>query len=64
MAKDKIDVTFKLEREHLEWLHTVVDQYDLADESKAARVLFDYTISDADQEIVFASENVRCRHCG
>ena len=64
MAKDKIDVTLRLERGHLEWLNTIVDQYALADESKATRVLFDYTIRDADHELVFASENVRCRHCG
>jgi len=64
MAKDKIDVTLKLERNHLEWLNTIVDQYDLADESKAARVLFDYAIGDADHELVFANENARCQHCG
>ena len=64
MAKDKIDVTLKLERNHLEWLNAIVGQYDLVDESKAARVLFDYAIGDVDHELIFANENARCRHCG
>ena len=64
MAKDKIDVTLKLERNHLEWLNTIVDPYAFADESKAARVLFDYASQDADNELIFAAENARCQHCG
>jgi hypothetical protein len=42
MPKDKITATLELERDHLEWLNTIVDHYDFTDESKAARVLFDY----------------------
>ena len=64
MAKDKVTATLELERDHLEWLNTIVNHYDLADESKAARVLFDYVIQDADNELIFAAENSRCQHCG
>ena len=64
MPKDKVTATLELERDHLEWLNTIVDQYDLADESKAARVLFDYASQDADKELIFSAENARCQHCG
>jgi len=64
MPKDKVTATLELERGHLEWLNSIVDRYDFADESKAARVLFDYAIQDADNELIFADENARCRHCG
>ena len=64
MPKDKVTATLELERDHLEWLNTIADQYDLADESKAARVLFVYASQDADKELIFAAENARCQHCG
>ena len=64
MAKDKVTVTLELERDQLEWLNTIVDQHDFPDESKAARVLFDYAMGDVDKELIFAAENMRCRHCG
>ena len=64
MPKDKVTTTLELERGHLEWLNSIVDQYAFAAESKAARVLFDYAIQDADNELIFADENARCRHCG
>lgn len=64
MPKDKVTAILELEQDHLEWLNTIVNEYDFADESKAARVLFDYVIQDADSELIFADENTRCRHCG
>ena len=64
MPTDKVTATLELERDHLEWLNTIVDQYHFADESKAARVLFDYAIQDGENELIFADENARCRHCG
>ena len=64
MPKDKVPATLELERDHLEWLNTIVDQYDFADASKAARVLFDYASQDADKELIFSAENARCQHCG
>ena len=64
MPKDKVTVTLELKGDHLEWLKTIVDHYDFADESKAARVLFDYASQDADKELIFSAENARCRHCG
>jgi len=64
MPKDKVTVTLELERDHLEWLDAIVDHYDFTDESKAARVLFDYAIQASDDELIFAVENARCQHCG
>ena len=64
MPKDKVTTTLELERDHLEWLNTIVDHYDFADESKAVRVLFDYAIHAVDDEIIFDAENSRCQHCG
>lgn len=64
MPKDKVTATLELERDQLEWLNTIADQYGLADESKAARVLIDFASQDADGELIFAAENSRCRHCG
>ena len=61
MSKDKVAAILELERDHLEWLNTIVDHYDFADESKAARVLFDYAIQVADNELIFAADNARCR---
>ena len=63
MPKDKVDVTLKLEREQLEWINMIAGQYNLKDESKVARVLIDYAISDSDTEIVFGKGNTRCRYC-
>ena len=64
MPKDKVTVTLELERDHLEWQNTIANQHHFPDESKAARVLFNYAIKDADNELIFAGENARCPHCG
>ena len=64
MPKNKVEVTLEIENEHLEWLNSTAVEYNLADESKVARVLLDYAIQDADADEVFARDNMRCRHCG
>lgn len=64
MSKDKVEITLEVERGHKEWLESVVNEFSLNSESKAARILFDYAIADADDTLVFAKENSRCRHCG
>ena len=64
MPKDKVEVTLELERDQIEWLETIVNQFSLSSNSKAARILFDYAISDADNALVFAGENSRCHRCG
>ena len=63
MEKDKVEVTLELERDHAEWLAAVVDKYGFPDESKAARVLLDFALQDGDEDLIFAPENMRCRHC-
>jgi len=61
--KDKIEVTLEIESDQLDWLIKVAAKFELSDESKAARVLLNYAIQDVDDELVFAAENMRCRHC-
>jgi hypothetical protein len=64
MPSDKVTHEFEIESEHREWLEEVADEYDFQDESKALRVLLDYAIQDADKDMVFSNENMRCRYCG
>ena len=63
MEKDKVEVTLELEQDHVDWLATIVEQYGLLDQSKAARVLLDFALQDGDELEIFAPENMRCRHC-
>tara|TARA_B100001750_G_scaffold236202_1_gene239710 strand:- start:2904 stop:3092 length:189 start_codon:yes stop_codon:yes gene_type:complete len=62
-VKKKVDVTITMEEDHLEWILSVTEKYDLSDESKTFRVLLDYAIEDGDQEEIFSEDNMRCRHC-
>ena len=62
MAKEA--VSFEIEGDQKEWLEKMVSAYDIADASKALRILLDYAIEDADEGEVFAPQNGRCRHCG
>ncbi len=64
MPSNKVTHEFEIESEHREWLEEVAEEYDFQDESKALRVLLDYAIQDADKEMVFSDENMRCRYCG
>ena len=64
MPSNKVTHEFEIESEHREWLDEVAEEYDFQDESKALRVLLDYAIQDADKEMVFSDENMRCRYCG
>jgi hypothetical protein len=64
MPSDKVTHEFEIESEHREWLEEVAEEYDFQDESKALRVLLDYAIQDADKDMVFSNENMRCRYCG
>ena len=61
--KKKVDVTITMEEDHLEWILSVTEKYDLSDESKTFRVLLDYAIENGDQEEIFSEDNMRCRHC-
>ena len=64
MPMNKIDQTFEIEQEQLDWLSEIATNYGLADEAKALRVLLDFAIEDGDKELIFSDENMRCRFCG
>ena len=64
MPMNKVDQTFEIEQEQLDWLGEVAKNYKLADEAKALRVLLDFAIQDADSDLIFSTENMRCRFCG
>ena len=63
MPKDKIDVNLKIEREQLQWIDSIADEYKLKDPSKVIRVLIDFAIKDSDTDLVFSGENSRCMYC-
>ena len=64
MASDKVEQTFEIESEQSQWLGEVAGEYGLADEDKALRVLLDFAMEDGDKDLIFATENMRCRFCG
>ena len=64
MASDKVEQTFEIESEQSQWLAEVASEYGLADEDKALRVLLDFAMEDGDKDLIFATENMRCRFCG
>ena len=64
MPSNKIDQTFEIEQQQFEWLSKIAEDYGLADEAKALRVLLDFAIQDGDKDLIFSDENMRCRFCG
>lgn len=64
MPMNKTDQTFEIEQEQLDWLGEIAENYGLADEDKALRVLLDFAIQDGDSDLIFSTENMRCRFCG
>ena len=64
MPSNKIDQTFEIEQQQFDWLGKIAEDYGLADEAKALRVLLDFAIQDSDKDFIFSSENMRCRFCG
>ena len=62
MSTPNEKVTFEIKPRHLEYLQQIADNYDLADESKALRVLIDYAISSPDDEHAIFGE-IRCLDC-
>ena len=61
--KDKIELTLSLESDHLDWLSEIIQEYDLPNEWKTIRILLDYAIEDADKDVIFSPDNMRCRRC-
>ena len=64
MSKNKIEITIEIEDDQADWISDNMGEYDLADESKAFRILLDYAMDEVDADTVFSSENIRCLHCG
>ena len=64
MAKNKTEISFEIEEDHVEWLAVNTTEFGLDDESKAIRVLIDFAMEEVESEDIFAPENMRCRHCG
>lgn len=60
--KDKIDVNMEIERVQLEWLKAMTRKYQIADESKALRIVLDHARNAADQTVLF--KTIRCLGCG
>tara|TARA_B100002052_G_C15851169_1_gene585124 strand:+ start:1264 stop:1452 length:189 start_codon:yes stop_codon:yes gene_type:complete len=60
---NKTELTIELEQEQIDWLAENVVDFALPDESKAARVLFAFAMSEIDSEEIFSSDNSKCL-CG
>tara|TARA_B100000945_G_scaffold119005_2_gene94673 strand:- start:4544 stop:4732 length:189 start_codon:yes stop_codon:yes gene_type:complete len=60
---NKTELTIELEQEQIDWLAENVADFGLPDESKAARVLFAFAMSEIDVEEIFSSDNSKCL-CG
>ena len=60
---NKTELTIELEQEQIDWLAENVVDFGLPDESKAARVLFAFAMSEIDPEEISSSDNSKCL-CG
>ncbi len=61
MGGMKIDRTFELNEDHVEWLQRMASKFDLPDEHKALRCVLDHAMTDADADVIFG--DIRCNHC-
>lgn len=62
MQKHKIVEKVEIEADQLEWLKEMAETHELADFSKALRVVLDHAMMDADEDDIFGA--IRCRRCG
>ncbi len=62
MGGRKAEVALELNKDHIEWLKKMQQQYGLFDEDKALRIVLDYVMDEVDPSVVFAE--IRCNHCG
>lgn len=62
MQKHKIVEKVEIEADQLEWLKEMAENHQLADFSKALRIVLDHAMMDADEDDIFAA--IRCRRCG
>ena len=59
--KEKIDI--ELNEDHITFIRTIKDQYNISTESKVVRIVMDYLQENNDvHDIVFGE--VRCLRCG
>ena len=62
MSGEKIEVTFEINSDMDKLLDKIVDDYNLADKSKAIRVLLDYVEEkETEWDDMFAT--IRCNRC-
>ena len=61
MAEDKIEQTFKIQKDAIKMLDEAVEKHNLESRDKALRCLLDYCAEDGDWEDIF--ETVRCLRC-
>jgi len=61
-TKNKVSTIFTVESDQLAWLEEMAAQHQLADASKALRVVLDHATMDCDEDDVFM--RIRCRRCG
>ncbi len=61
MGGFKLEHTFDLNEDHLNWLKEMTEKYALDDEAKALRIVLDYVMEEADETTLF--EEIRCNHC-
>lgn len=54
--------SIELRDKQFEYLREMAEKYGLSDSSKAARVLIEFAIHEADEEARIFSE-IRCAHC-
>ena len=62
MGGIKVEQTFELNDDHIDWLKEMTKKFSLDDEGKALRIVLDYIKEEADLSTVF--EEIRCNHCG
>lgn len=62
MQKHKLVQSVEIESDQLDWLKDMAESYELADLSKALRVVLDYAMMDCDEDAIFGA--IRCRRCG
>ena len=61
MAGEKVDVTYTVNTDMAEMLEEAAKKHDLADASKALRVILDNVIHDGDHDEIF--NKIRCHRC-
>jgi hypothetical protein len=61
MGGTKIDHSFEVNEDHVDWLTQMASKYDLPDEAKALRVLISYAMVDGDLDSIFSE--IRCQQC-